>query len=318
LTGITNTGSFTNTGTATITGTLNTGTGRTNTTSAITNTLQTVDLIDQNWRGSINGLQAFSGQFDYLYNADRNPTYTITSNYGTVGNLFNGDLTSNLAAPVSSLSATPLVIEIVRADGGRINYSDTLSLLFTGHRLNSDGVVFTDYSVETKNSDGNYTFVSQRTAVSESVNLKSVPLHVLGEAYPDGTATWHGIHGIRLTVSGAVASSFVAGNLQLNSIQLRDTRPQFTPAAGIGAIDSRGGSIYGDIGMPSTSGTKLGTATSNKLSFWNATPIIQPTTSVAASAFVASAGTAVNDASTFDGYTIKQVVKALRNEGLLA
>lgn len=65
-------------------------------------------------------------------------------------------------------------------------------------------------------------------------------------------------------------------------------------------------------------GTKIGTATSQKLSFWNVAPIVQPTTAVAAATFVANAGTAVNDASTFDGYTLKQVVKALRNEGLLA
>ena len=72
------------------------------------------------------------------------------------------------------------------------------------------------------------------------------------------------------------------------------------------------------IVLGTTTGTKLGTTSSQKLGFWNATPIVQPTTSVASAAFVASAGTAVNDASTFDGYTIKQVVKALRNEGLLA
>lgn len=68
----------------------------------------------------------------------------------------------------------------------------------------------------------------------------------------------------------------------------------------------------------STNGTKLGTATTQKIGFWNATPIVQPTTSTAAATFVANAGTAVNDASTFDGYTIGKVVKALRNAGLLA
>ena len=73
-----------------------------------------------------------------------------------------------------------------------------------------------------------------------------------------------------------------------------------------------------DILVGTTTGTKLGTTSSQKLGFWSATPIVQPTTAVAEAAFVASAGTAVNDASTFDGYTIKQVVKALRNEGLLA
>lgn len=67
-----------------------------------------------------------------------------------------------------------------------------------------------------------------------------------------------------------------------------------------------------------TGGSKIGTATTQKFSFWNATPIVQPTTAVTAATFVAGAGTAVNDASTFDGYTLKQVVKALRNIGLLA
>lgn len=67
-----------------------------------------------------------------------------------------------------------------------------------------------------------------------------------------------------------------------------------------------------------TTGTKLGTATTQKLSFWNAIPIVQPTTGVAAATFVANAGTAINSASTFDGYTIAKIVKALRNTGLLA
>lgn len=58
--------------------------------------------------------------------------------------------------------------------------------------------------------------------------------------------------------------------------------------------------------------------TLNKIGFWNATPIVQPTTSVASATFVVGVGTAVTDASTFDGYTLKQIVKALRNTGLLA
>jgi hypothetical protein len=73
-----------------------------------------------------------------------------------------------------------------------------------------------------------------------------------------------------------------------------------------------------NIVFDTTTGTKIATATTQKLSFWNATPIVQPTTAVAAATFVANAGTAVNDASTFDGYTLGKVVKALRNAGLLA
>lgn len=67
-----------------------------------------------------------------------------------------------------------------------------------------------------------------------------------------------------------------------------------------------------------STGMKIGTATSQKLGFWNATPAAQPTTAVAAATFVANTSAIVDDSATFDGYTIGQVVKALRNMGLLA
>jgi hypothetical protein len=46
--------------------------------------------------------------------------------------------------------------------------------------------------------------------------------------------------------------------------------------------------------------------------------LAQETTAVASSTFVSNSGTAINDASTFDGYTIAQAFKTLRNRGLLA
>jgi hypothetical protein len=67
-----------------------------------------------------------------------------------------------------------------------------------------------------------------------------------------------------------------------------------------------------------TTGTKFATATSQKLAFWNATPIVQPTTAVAAATLSSLGGTALTSTDTFDGYTLLQVVKALRNIGLLA
>jgi hypothetical protein len=100
---------------------------------------------------------------------------------------------------------------------------------------------------------------------------------------------------------------------------------EFNNSSGTPGVTIKGGTTDAlvfadqrDIGFGTTTGTKIGYATNQKLSFWNKTPIIQPTTGVAAAAFVANAGTAVNDASTFGGYTIKQVVQALQNIGLLA
>lgn len=46
--------------------------------------------------------------------------------------------------------------------------------------------------------------------------------------------------------------------------------------------------------------------------------VYQETTAVAASTLVGGGGTTLTDTDTFDGYTLKQIVKALRNQGLLA
>ena len=128
------------------------------------------------------------------------------------------------------------------------------------------------------------------------------------------------------TNGGAVMIGYQAGNAETAANKLYIANSSTTTPL-----------IYGDFSTPSltfngtvthadgynivlgtTTGSKLGTATSQKLGVWNATPIVQPTTGVAAATFTANSGTAVNDASTFDGYTIGQVVKALRNIGWLA
>lgn len=73
-----------------------------------------------------------------------------------------------------------------------------------------------------------------------------------------------------------------------------------------------------NIILDTTTGTKIATATNQKLGFWNAAPIVQPTTAVAAATRVGGGGTTLTDSDTFDGYTLAQVVKALRNTGILA
>jgi hypothetical protein len=77
-----------------------------------------------------------------------------------------------------------------------------------------------------------------------------------------------------------------------------------------------GTSTFNNVEVTGNAG--IGNAATDTIGFYGATKIAQPTTSVTAATFVASTGTAVNDASTFDGYTLGKVVKALRNLGLLA
>jgi hypothetical protein len=81
--------------------------------------------------------------------------------------------------------------------------------------------------------------------------------------------------------------------------------------------------------VPSTSITDGYIQYSNDITAGNAAPhfrtengaivkVYQETTAVAASTLVGNAGANITDTDTFDGYTLKQIVKALRNQGLLA
>lgn len=65
-----------------------------------------------------------------------------------------------------------------------------------------------------------------------------------------------------------------------------------------------------------TNGLTLG-ASGGKVGLYAVTPVVRATTAGAAATFVANTSGLANDTATFDGYTIGQVVKALRNLGIL-
>ena len=79
-----------------------------------------------------------------------------------------------------------------------------------------------------------------------------------------------------------------------------------------------------NIAANATTGTKIGTATSQKLAVWNQTPIAQPSSTGQTSGFTAGIGTPVLSDSVFTGgsgstaYTIGDLVKHLKAIGLLA
>jgi len=80
----------------------------------------------------------------------------------------------------------------------------------------------------------------------------------------------------------------------------------------------------GNIVLATGTGTKIGTATSQKLGFYNAAPVVQYSTVGTTTGFTAGSGSAVLADSTFTGdsgataYTIGDVVRALKTLGLLA
>lgn len=76
--------------------------------------------------------------------------------------------------------------------------------------------------------------------------------------------------------------------------------------------------VLGNILTDTSTGMKIGTATSQKIGIWNATPDVQPTTAIVAAAFVANTSGISNDTATYGGYTGGQIVAALKRVGILA
>jgi len=116
-----------------------------------------------------------------------------------------------------------------------------------------------------------------------------------------------------------VEDSLGVSNFQVDNIGRSSFRGRLT--LNDGATINTSNLIFQDgrnIQVNTTTGTKIGTATTQKIAFWNKTPIIQPTTAYASSVLSSLGGTTITDTDTFDGYTLKQIVAALRGIGLLA
>ena len=79
-----------------------------------------------------------------------------------------------------------------------------------------------------------------------------------------------------------------------------------------------------NIVINATTGSKIGTATTQKIGFYNVTPVVQPAASADVTGFAAGSGTASKSDSVWAGasgsstYTVGGIVTALKALGLLA
>jgi hypothetical protein len=120
---------------------------------------------------------------------------------------------------------------------------------------------------------GEYT--SGRGAIWVNQNTPSSTNFALSDAGAAGTILNHGTQ-VRVSI---------AGGLQINFSNLK------------GEFGS--GLASYDLSFPSTAGTKLGITTSEKIGFWNTTPIIQPVNTTAINAVLVNTGLMASGATTF-------------------
>lgn len=221
-------------------------------------------MVDMNGNTSaFNGIKALTAQGDHLYCADLNPKYTVTSNYVSlvkeprdisgkqIEGLFDNNFASNFFLYTANLETTPWVLTIRTSDNSSISATDVLSLWFFQHRLSSGYGKVQSYKVEVMALNNNtkvweWMTVVERTNVNDILNGMIVPVWYYDGIH--GNENYGIIRGIRITISKADSTgSFREGFLPICAVQLRDQTPFMKPSLGLGALDIRGGDIFGPV-----------------------------------------------------------------------
>lgn len=247
-------------------------------------------LLDMNGRTSVfNGIKALTAQGDYLYCADLNPKYTVTSNYASnvkvprdisgkqIEGLFDNDFSSNFFLYTANLETTPWVLTIRTSDNNNITATDVLSLWFFQHRLRDAYGKVQSYKVEvlTKNNSTNvweWMTVVERTNVNDVLNGMILPIWYNDGIHGGGNYGY--IRGIRITISKADSTgSYNEGFLPICAVQLRDHRPSMKPSEGLGALDIRGGDIFGPVIAKGPTAKFVGALQGNADTATNATKV---------------------------------------------
>jgi len=147
---------------------------------------------------------------------------------------------------------------------------------------------------------------------------KKLLLGAVGEISDDGTA---------LNINAAGITKNIVISTTGPTTGSVTFKPGATTTLTIQQNDVKGAVIFADaidMEFNTTTGTKIGAATNQKLAFWNAGPIVQPAGTGETTGHAAVGGTNVDSNDTFTGntgskaYTINDVVKALKNSGIMA
>ena len=232
-----------------------------------------------------------------------------TSGSATINTSNTGVLALPSGTTATSMALTTPALGVATATSVQVGNgtSSVTSLQIGNNALNgfySPSLVGTDIGVS-----ANGTWVAfWNSSWGLVARLPIIPLSNNGTSCGTSGLRWSGVYSVLGDFSGAVVCGTTLAVTGATTLT--------------GLLTANGGITLGDaqnIAFNTTTGTKIGAATTQKLSFWNATPIVQPTTAVASATVVhTGGGTNIKTDDTFDGYTIAQVVKALRNAGLLA
>jgi len=195
----------------------------------------------------------------------------------------------------------------------RITFSvDDTENVITDTILHTSGSIYTFSS--TAIGIGSFTFSPLKFSFTSTAS--SPPAFIFCGA--DGTGTNQ--NGQTLQLSSGRSTGTGTANVAIFAAPSGASGAAFNTATAVATFSTAAMTLAEAVNIVTgtTTGTRIGSAANQRIGIWGATPIVQPTTSVAAATFVANTSGIANDTATFDGYTLGKVVKALRNMGILA
>lgn len=233
----------------------------------------------------------------------------------------------------SLLGSGNLSVQETLVSGTNIKTINSISLLGSGDITISSGITIGTTAI-TSGTSTRILFQNGSNVVSQSAKLT---FDASTNEFQAGFRVIAGTNGMTdtggaLFVYAGNANDFVQRIFNTSGTAIFDFRTtsngswiDFKNSSGTVGVAIKGGtsdaitlSAGRDIYFDTATGTKIGASTSQKFAFWNKTPIVQPTTAVGSATRAGSGGTNLTTNTTFDGYTLAQVVLALRNVGLLA
>ena len=249
-------------------------------------------------------------------------TSVTTGSYNTIIGRYSGSLAAGLAQNVIlSDGAGQVALWMNGSQRVGFGYNPLTDTLGAKLDIKAQGALSTDIALRVRNSaDSANLFSVQGDGVSNvltrfncgfsGMTTTGGALHVYAGNSNDFISRWFNTAG-----TGVISIRTVSNGGQLIISDNTGTAGLTLDGQNSNALTfGAGRNIYFDT----ATGTKIGTTTSQKFAFWNATPIVQPTTAVTPATVVSGSGGVVKHDDTFDGYTLEKVVRALRNAGLLA
>ena len=197
----------------------------------------------------IKNFYAASGEGDYFYLLHKKSDYTITAtkHFSNTDGLFTANLSSDCTIATNLISESdPAILTIVNKN--EIALADDLTLIFYEDMGRQSNARLKHWKLETMTFHGNswqWVTVFERTNVSDSINCLWCGLN------PKDNWAYVRIKGIRITIYAATPYStksweFGYNQLKIAGMRLLDSRPSFSPAEALGALDLAGGTVYGE------------------------------------------------------------------------